>query len=317
MPRKFGKVAETLLKNKGIKLVALVLAITSWYAIRRVISHEKVVRDVPVNILLDEGWAVLDRSANSVDVLFGGSQGAIASLHSDDIRVVADMRGEASGGSVVVPLTPKHVQGALGGVRAMQVRPAEITLSLDQEGYNQLPVKAQIVSEPPVGYEVGKVVTTPASARLYGSLQRIREVDALQTEPIDLKGRVTSFEVRTPIASPSERWVARIEPDSALVNVTLVERSTSKTLKDVRVSALLSPELGPRVRIRPNKVDLVLSGRAELVEALEKEDLRAYVDCTDLGPSGNYTLPVRLHAVDGISATTIEPDAVSVEVGEL
>ena len=312
-----SRIKDAVTQNKGLKLLSLVLAGVAWYGIHKVISFESVIRDVPLKIMVDEGWAILDRSVNSVDILFAGSQGAIRSLDSEHIEVEVDIRGEPRGGSIVVPLLNKKVHGVLGGARAVQVRPSEVTLSLDQEGDDQVPVKVDIVAEPPVGYEVEKVVATPASVKIFGPLQRLKEVDVLRTAPLDLKGRARSFEIRMPVTPPSERWVARIEPDSVLVNVTLVERGTTKDLEDVRVHALVDAELGPSLRVWPNKVHVVLSGRSDLVENAKREDLRAYVDCTQLEATANYTLPVRIDAPPGVTVKSIEPPTLEVELGEL
>jgi YbbR domain-containing protein len=317
MPASSGKFREAITRNKGLKLVALVLAGAAWYAIHKTISFEVVIKDVPLKILVDDGWAILDRSVHSVDVLFAGSQGAIRSLDSEHLDVEVDVRGQPRGGSTTVPLLNKQVRGVLGGARAIQVRPPVLTLSLDQEGDAQVPVKVNISAEPPVGYEVEKVVPVPASAKIFGPLQRLKEVDVLRTAPIDLKGRVRSFELRVPVVPPSERWVARIEPDSVLVNVTLAERGTTKEIKDVKVHALVDSELGPSLRIWPNKVEVVLSGRSDLIEGVQRDDLRAYVDCTQLGVTAKYALPVRIDTPPGVLVDSITPPTLEVEVGEL
>jgi YbbR domain-containing protein len=317
MPGKRASVREAVFNNKWLKLVALVLAVASWYAIRRAISFETIVRDVPLSIDVPEGWAVLDQSVSSVDVLFSGSQAAIRSLMPEHLNVEIDMGGVPVQGSIEVPFTPESVRGAFGGARAAQVRPSSVTLSLDREDEAQVPVKGEIVGEPPVGYTVEKVTCKPASASIYGPLQRLKEVDVLRTQPIDLRGRIRSFDLRVPILVPSDRWPARVEPDTVQVSVTLSEHGEEKVMEEVRVHALSAPELGAAVRIWPTKVQVRLTGRPDLVDALERRDLRVYVDCSELDGTASYTLPVRVHVPAGIVVQEVDPSSVEVEVGEL
>jgi len=55
------------LRNKGAKAASIVLAVIVWYAIQAAISNEAVVADVPVTLVVDPGWAILDRSVKTVD----------------------------------------------------------------------------------------------------------------------------------------------------------------------------------------------------------------------------------------------------------
>lgn len=316
MPGRWTRLRTTVLQNKGLKLVALLLAIVSWYSIRKATSIEKWLKDVPLKIEVDEGWAILDSTANSVDVLFRGSQQDILALSAELAEVEVNMHGKAYRADTEVQLKPKDVR-ALGGARAVEIRPANLVLSLDQEGEDQVPVKVNVAAEPPVGYEVEKVICTPASVTIYGPRQRIKEIGSVETAPLDLQGRVRSFELRMPVLPPSDRWVARIEPADVKVSVTLVERSSKKVFEDLRIGALISPEWTEKVRIWPAKVKAVLSGRADLVEGLQKEDIRAYVDCAGLKPTTSYDLPVRIDAPPGIGLSEITPPTVEVELGDL
>ena len=86
MASKLERLRKIMLHNKGLKAAALVLAFVTWYAIRSVINFETVVSDIPLTIQVNPGWAILDRSAQTVDVLFRGSQEDIRYLNRDQIK---------------------------------------------------------------------------------------------------------------------------------------------------------------------------------------------------------------------------------------
>lgn len=317
MAAKHTGFTRILLHNKWAKLAALVLAVVTWYAIQAVTSFETVVPDVPLAIQADEGWAVLDRSAKTVDVLFRGSQEDIRYLNPAQVRVAVDIRGKPFKGSATVKIKRENVR-APGTVRPILIRPDEVTLRLDQEGEKQVPVKADLQGVPPEGYEVAQVVCTPASVVLYGPRQRLDEIDQVRTAPVDLEARGKTFrKLGIGLVPPDETWAARIAPSNVSVEVTIVERSSTREVADVPVGVLIPPGYRRRVDVSPSAVKLVVRGRAELLKNVTKADVQAYVDCAGLESGASYDLPVRAQAGPGLSVPSVEPSAVRVTVGEL
>ena len=317
MASKLDRIKGLLLHNKGLKIASVVLAFVTWYAIRSVINFETVVSDIPITIQVNPGWAILDRSAQTVDVLFRGSQEDVRYLNRDQITVEADIRGKSFAGALNVKLLPKNVK-APGAVRAVLIWPDEVTLKLDQEGEKQVPVKADLQGTVPEGYEVDKVECNPASVLLQGPRQRLDEIESVRTAPIDLEDRVRSFKkMKMMVLSPSENWVGRVSPSNVVVEITIVERSATKELSGVPVRMLVSPGAGPKMELWPAKVDVVLKGLAESVKSLKTEDVQASVDCTALEAGASYDLPVRVHASSGVTAIRVEPPTVKVTVENL
>ncbi|MFH0954277.1 MAG: CdaR family protein [Verrucomicrobiota bacterium] len=305
------------LNNKAAKAASLFLAVVTWYAIQAVISFETVVTDVPLTIQTDDGWAILDRSADSVDVVFRGSQEDVRRLDPDQIRVDVDIRGRSSKGSSTVKIRRENVR-APGAVRPVLIRPDIVTLRLDQEGEKQVAVKADLQAAPPEGYEMEQVVCTPASVTVYGPRQRLDDIDAVHTAPIDLEGRSRSFKkLKMPVIAPGETWAARIAPSNVAVEVVIVERSATREMADVPVSVLSQPGVRRRVDLAPSQVKVLLKGRAELLKTVSREDVEAFVDCSALESGASYDLPVRVQTVPGLAVSGVEPPAVNVTVGDL
>ena len=317
MASKLERLRQIVLHNKGQKAASLVLAFVTWYAIRSVINFETVVSDIPITIQVNPGWAILDRSARTVDVLFRGSQEDIRYLNRDQISVEADIRGKPFVGALVVKLLPKNVR-APGGVRAAVIWPDEITLKLDQEGEKQVPVKADLQGAVPEGYEVDTVKCTPASVLLQGPRQRLDEIDSVRTAAIELEDRVRSFKkLKMAVVPPGENWVGRVNPSNVVVEITIAERSATREFQDLPVRVLVSPGEGPKLDIRPVKVNVMLKGLAESLKNLKPEDVQASVDCSALQAGVSYDLPVRVHASAGVTAVGVEPPTVKVTVGDL
>jgi YbbR domain-containing protein len=317
MASKLERLRSIAMHNKGLKATSLVLAFVAWYAIRSIINFETVVSDIPITIQVNPGWAILDRSAQTVDVLFRGSQEDIRYLNRDQITVEADIRGKSFAGALSVKLQPKNIQ-APGAVRAVVIWPDEITLKLDQEGEKQVPVKADLQGAVPEGYEVDTVVCTPASVLLQGPRQRLDEIESVRTAAIDLEDRIRSFKkLKMPVVSPGENWVGRVSPSNVVVEITIAERAATREIHELPVHVLVSPGVGPKLGIWPVKVNVVLKGSAESLKNLKPEDVQVSADCSALEAGASYDLPARVHASSGVTAIRIEPPTVKVTVGDL
>jgi YbbR domain-containing protein len=317
MASKLERLWKIVLHNKGLKAASLVLAFVTWYAIRSVINFETVVSDIPITVQVNPGWAILDRSARTVDVLFRGSQEDIRYLNRDQISVEADIRGKPFAGALSVKLRPKNVRSP-GAVRAVVIWPDEITLKLDQEGEKQVPVKADLQGAVPEGYEVDTVACTPASVLLQGPRQRLDEIESVRTAAVDLEDRVRSFKkLKMAVVPPGENWVGRVSPSNVVVEITIAERSATREIQELPVHVLVSPGVGPKLDIWPVKVNVVLKGLAESLKNLKSEEVQVSVDCSALQAGASYDLPVRVHASAGVTAIRAEPPTVKVTVGDL
>ena len=308
-----------MFENKGLKLVSVVLAVLSWYGVRKAINFEAVVSEIPLVIRMDEGWAVLERSTEYVDILFRGSREAIQSLNREHMSVEVDLRGHAYEETVRMQLEPEHVH-SLGDARAVQILPEQLMLELDKEGEKAVPVKVTVEGGLPSGYAVEKTACTPASTVVSGPLKRLEEMSAVRTVPVNLTGRTASFKSRMTILPPSQAWDAHIKPEHVLVDVTIVKQSVTQELKNVPVRALVPPGLdASALKFSPSKVAVVLSVPSDMISKrkLRREDIHAYVDCVGLASSASYKLPVRGESSSGLRIQKIKPSIIEVETGEL
>lgn len=308
-----SRIWRTVRNNGRLKLVAVILAVLAWFAVREITSYTSVVREVRVTVLLDEGWAVLDRSVEEVDVLCRGSQSDVRYLTRDQVRVEVDLRGRSVPGTTEVPLRAQNVK-ITGGARAVSVDPPELTLTLDREGERMVKVKAEIVGNPPEGYEVAEITTTPSEVRLQGPQGRLAAMNEVRTAPIDLEGRLKSFSLTRVIQPPSELWSARVEPDRARVDVRIVERSSAVDLADIPIRLLVLPDTPPIHLPRGEaKVKISLRGRAEAVKTLSATNVNAFVDCAALKPGESMELPVVVNVPAGVEIVAQDPARILVE----
>jgi len=303
------------LNNIGLKIVSVILAIVSWYAIRETISFEVSIADIPLQIQTGEGWAVFRQSDNAVAATFRGSQDDIRRLDHKQIKAVIDLRTNTIAGAIDVVVTPRAIQG-IRGVRTVHVYPQRVRISLDHESEKMVPVKGRITGKPFSG-QVEEIICEPAVVRLRGPAQQLQQTEWVYTEPVDVDGRIDGFTKHCRVLPPSDTWAPRIEPPDVQVAVVIVEKTDTLGWKNVPVAVIGNPAAPVRAEITPARVDVMIIGTAEVLESLKSVVPKAFVDCIDLDSSLTYDLPIYVYLPPGHNVTVAaNPPYAHIVLGE-
>ncbi len=300
-----------LLHNLGIKILALLAAIISWLAIQETISFEVVLPDIPLEIYVEDGWAVLNQSEHSVRVTFRGSQDDIRQMDAKQIKAVVDLRTNsiAGSGEITVPLSAIKVPR---NVRPILVEPGRVKVSLDREQEKKVPVQSRASGKPFAG-EVEALICDPAFVTLRGPAQQLQKTEWVYTESVDVEGRVEGFTKRCRVLMPSDTWTAVVEPPEVLVKVVISERTETLEWDNVPVSIFVKPQASERVEVIPPRVRVVVTGSPETLEDLQSVMPKAFVECQELDGSLTYDLPVQVFLPLGKAVSaSVEPHTVRV-----
>lgn len=310
------KIPEYLGTANGIRLVSVAAAVIVWYAIRAVTSNATIVTDIPLAIQAPPGWSVVDSSAKTVDVAFLGTREDLRYLNRELVKATVDARAHADNGAFSIELGPANVN-APGNARIDFIRPANVSLQLDHEITKQVPVKVETQNLLPDGYEIERLVVTPATVELSGPAQLINDIESIGTEPVDLDGRIRSINKRRLALVPRESLTdVVLDPSAVTLDLTISERSTSSLFPDMAIRPMLPPGRAVRVDLDPDFATLTVKGRPELMKNIAAEDLRLFVDITDLTHLDPVRLPIRAVLPDGITLVRTEPAAILVRLKE-
>ena len=306
MRKLFALLWRIMTRNKKVKLISIILGLVAWYAIKSTISTPATVADVPVRVVAGDGWAVLERSLDTVDVLFRGATEDLRYLDNERLEVVVDVSRQPFEGSVTIALEPSMIKVS-GGARAISFDPPEITLSLDSEAEKIVPVKAELTGDLPDGYEIEKVVCTPAVVHLSGPRLRLEDIETAHAGPVALADRVRSFTLRVPVIFDSDLWQPKADPSKINVEITLVERSDHRVLDDVPVGILVEPGRYRGVRVEPLTVKLAIRGRSDVLAKFKTADARVFVNASGLEPGRDARLPLQVQLPPGLFVDSLEP----------
>jgi len=308
------KSLEFLGSRNGIRLISVVAAVVVWYTIRAATSNTTLVTDIPLLIQPPPGWSLMDRSAQTVDVAFMGTRDDLRFLNREVIKATVDVRDHDENGAFRVPLGPADIN-APGSARIDFIRPASVTLRLDREITKQVPVKVDTQNILPDGYEIEKMVITPATVEISGPAQRLGKIDSIRTIPIDLDGRIRSInQRRLPLVTHAQMTGVDLNPKSVTLDLTIIERSISEQFKDLPLMALLPGGHSVRAEIDPEVATVKVKGRPKRMKKLAAEDLQLFVDASQVSGSKAVKLPIRAILPNGITLVRTTPAKVTVKV---
>jgi len=317
MASKRDTIKNIFVQNWGLKLMALILALLTFYAIRGV-TNEELTYEVPVIVDVEEGIAILDLDPPSVKVTFRGSSEDLRVINANKLEARIKPTMNATDDSSKTQIRIGNIKGAVGA-RAVKIVPNVASLTFDTEDEQTFPVAKPITTGTPligkieVDYEPKEVIVRGPKRQL----RRMREKAILiETGPIDVDERVKSFTRAMPALSPSDTWVAKIEPSEIKVTVNIVTESISRKWTDLNIMAVMESHMSMDVECIPPTCAVTVHGRPELVESITDESIKVFVDCSGLKHSKEYKLPVNVHLPPSAADVTVkvEPDLVKVKL---
>ncbi len=303
------------LKAHGLKIVSVVLALAAWYGIRETISYEAEIPDVPVQVVRDDGWAVMLLTPETVAIRFRGARADLAGLSRDNVAVVLDVRGRQGEGRVFeMDLTPREVT-FLGGARVARITPRRVRFSLDREVEREVTVKAEVRGPPLEGYAVTGVSCEPPKVKVRGPASGLAQLDEVRTQAIDVEGRTRLFHTLVALVPPPGLKGIRYDPDRVLVGVSMSEHTETRLFRDVPVRVLGAPGEPAARRVVPASVHIMLAGRPTTMERVDAAEIKAYVDLTGAPAGQEWRGAVGVFAPPGLRAVSVDPREVTVTVG--
>lgn len=315
MMRMLDRLTTLILRNKGLKVTALLLASVTWFYIRDATSFQEDIRDVPLTIVTPDGWAVQEISAKTVSVTFRGSQADLRNLDRTQIRVQATARVKEGEPTMLLELGRRNVS-APRSVRALYVTPSEVEVMLDRETEKEVRVEVTTVGVSPEGYFIEASGVTPGRVKLLGPERRLADVEEVYTQPLDLAGRIRSFSNSIPLVAPSGVPMARLDPAEVMVNFTITEFTVSREFRGVPVKLLMPPGAFPELEFSPDQVNVLLKGRVNVISNLTEKSVHAFVDAAALVENvTTQALPVEVtvRRTSGVTVSSIEPPMVQVK----
>ncbi len=306
----FTFIKNIFTKNIVIKLSSILLAFVTYHMIQQVISLE-VSYDVPLEIQVKPGVAILEKETDIIHVTFKGAPEDLRNLDQKLLKAVVKRKDTSSNGTDIINITSKNIEGARG-VTIAKIKPRTVKVTFDHEAQKIVHIeKPTIQGSPLVGHV--ELEYTQKTATISGSYRRIKEINSVTTEPIDVDGRVESFSKTLRVLVPGNIGVIQVDPQEIQVKVNIITESVSVTLTNIPVLAISEPTTYSGFKFEPPTVNVTITGNSEVVEKLEFGKIRVFANCLDLDKKLTNTIPLSVYLpINKNIETKLEPDTVTI-----
>ena len=303
---------QLITRNWPIKAAALFLSLMLYVAVQ---LQQPVTTsfDVALNVQLPPGRALVQKPPQVRAQISGkGSQILkLRSLSGDITRRVPDT---LTAPTWTIHLDPTDVELALpkgADVRVMEIRPNEITLSLDSVARKDVRIVSLVTVKPESSQVLhGGLSMTPTTARLVGPGKSLATIDSVTTVPMEITNVSGTFSRNVPIDTMPLGFV-RLAPKQVTVTGemgVIAERSFAGIAVETGAGAITS------YIVTPARVSVSVRGPAERIQALTRDSLRVVAHITGAAAgsaaAGTSVAKITVIGPRGITARAI-PDSVT------
>lgn len=215
------------------------------------------------------------------------------------VQIVAgeiDVTGAVAFTTARVTLVPKDSSG--NEIAQIQVEPSEIEVTVpmkQKQPAKMVAVKVVTTGTPKTGYKLAGTSVSPDYIVIRGNPSVTGKIDTLDTRQVDVSGHEAGFTSEINLVVPSG---VTIETNRVTAHVDIQPDIVSKTFSKVYVQPIDLP-VGYTFKIDPTEIDVVLSGRSDILAQVKATDVQAFIDASGISPSeaggkGDFPLPVYL-----------------------
>ena len=231
------------------------------------------------------------------------------------LRVLLRPKANGTGGSELVRVRAGEVRGQPGGLRVVGIEPESVLLTFDRQDQMMFPVAPPPVEGKPLRGRV-ELDYSPRMVLVKGAHRQLQDWKAadfhLQTQPVDVDGCVQSFTKNVDIATPGAAWQMEVTPHEVSVKVNISTEQSTRAMREVPVLIAASASRKGAWQVLPSTVQVRLTGRGEVVDAITPESLVVMVDARRAPADEPTVLPVLVHLPAGVTLDEVEcePSAV-------
>ncbi|PJF35074.1 MAG: hypothetical protein CUN49_12435 [Candidatus Thermofonsia Clade 1 bacterium] len=301
--------------NLGWLIGSLLLAFAVWYAAlsaRDPIEQRRLVGQVPIELIYDEGLIVANRPLSAAQVTVRGLQSVFETLETRQVKVIADLSGLAPRDEPYSVELRGLLAPEVRGAAVIAVQPSRINVQLARRAEQLKRISVRFEQEPPIGYTV---TAQPAQGEVLavGAAERVAQIAEVQAK-VTVQNQRGTFTVTLPLSAVDAqgRPIADVTLTPAEVAVT-VEVQQRSDVTELAVEPRLKGDL-PNGYIRVNQTwsprRVFVRGTQRAIEAMNGVIFTEPIDLS--GRTETFTQLVRLSVPEGV--TLLEPRDIAVTI---
>jgi len=299
------------------KIVAVVLGLLLYNYVHGVLSSERLISNIPVDVQADPSLIVSASRSHFARIRVRAPKDKIDSLRASDFFCLVKVREEDFvNGKCEIPLTAKNftVPQWVKITNVMLEKGSTSTLSLTVHRKGTVKIAPVVEFSGKLSDEYScSASLSPKTVQASGVESSLRDIE-IKTMKIPLNESIKdSFDYDVPLDPP---YGVTVEPSQVRVSVTVEPRYTTKAIAQVPLVVLLENSQNKReITMEPDRVNVVLKGPRSFLATCNAESIRAYVDLTGIRKSGVHTLEPQCRVLTpGVTAFSIAPAEIRVKI---
>ena len=321
------------------KLLALLLATFLYFFIRASIRHTETLV-VPLDIDPQAQVAVATIEPLSVLVTVQGTLREIQRFNSLNLSMIVrpSVSGNSAGRaiwlrrwwrsvtgnrSVILDnteefhLSARNLQGTSDKMQIIKIEPKTVKVTYDDRGKVQLPVAEPVVIGKPYR---GRVVVDymPKTVWVEGSRKQLANMKAngvqLQTDPVDVDGRVQDYDKKLSILQPSMTRLLTFKPAEISAKIKIVTDRFTREFQNIELLVASASASEGGWTAQPPTVTVRVTGRAEVVSGIQTNQVTALVNVRHVNGAAARTVPVQIVLPFDVTVEAVEIDPATVTV---
>ncbi len=262
----------------------------------------------------EDGFSIGECTAKPNMVEVSGGESAVNSI--DSVKVTLNVNGVNQEFSRRLKPIAYDNNGDVVDSSTLSYNVSKVRVTAQVLETKKIPLKIDITGQPADGYEFVEADCLPEKIEVAGTAKKLSTISSV-TIPININGmksNSSAVEQNISIQDYLQDGV-NVLSDYALVSLKItIEKQVKKSISiNVDKIKLLNLQDGYNSEILGDAsgVEIVVRGRASVLESLPDSAYTAYVDCESLTP-GKYRLPVEVDL--GSTCTLVESEEVQVRI---
>ena len=290
-------------KDWTLRFISLILAVGLWYFVGGDDTVDKNVL-VPLEVInLPQDLVISNQFKREIEVTISGPRSQVLKIEKGDITRQVDLAQAVPGTMVIKNET--HLISVPRGVKVLRTQPDSIIFSMDKLIQKQLVVKPITKGNPASHHVLQDIRMKPEAISITGPQAVLTQLDALQTQTIDISGMTQSTQLQVPLILNPD-LLELIGETSVTADLVIVEETVETRISGLPVE--VSNE-GDARQVTPSTVTITALLPRSM--ARENKNLQSLfkVTAVDDGEAGQMTVKVvpRGNSLNLIQIVKVEP----------
>jgi YbbR domain-containing protein len=302
---KESPILKLLLNNFAYKVLALAIACMLWYFVQGKEVLE-VNRRLQVNFIINKGYMIKGADVRFKEVTIKGPRALLDYYTSRPLEANIKVPGEI--GEHRFRIEKRFLEGWNSRL-SLIVHDPYIKITTDLKKSRTLPVKHVTQGLPADGYTIEKVSIKPATVTVSGPKDEIDKLTHIPTSAINISGLQNNKSIEAPLFIEQNKNLA-LSIDKVTVGLRVGETKINKRFTGIPLEIEGGEHLATPT---PRFVTIVIQGTPAVLNFVERNELRAFLDARSLTP-GDYERKVQVKIPPNTALIETHPENAKVEI---